>query len=253
VSALGNKWYWSPSGSGNKIEYLNVLKLHNVLNPSTDTANQSSPTQSSTTYSVANAKQFNKALNDTTINKSGNTIKLTADIDMSGYAWIPVSYLYANIDGCGYSIKNLFSYGAQTCGTYLSIYTYQGGFVTNIGANVTIKNITFENMYFLDNHLRYNYSAMNSEYYSGMIAGGSWGNVNFNGVYLENIKYDIPILYGLSGYWGSSTTWTYRGNGVLVGYNFSSGVTISCKGIVVDGFRILPSSLTAYASAMQGR
>ena len=51
--------------------------------------------------------------------------------------------LYANIDGQGHTISNLFSYAAGACGSYSTIYNWSGGFIlTSSGSS--IKNISFE-------------------------------------------------------------------------------------------------------------
>ena len=62
---------------------------------------------------------------------NGKTVKLRADIDMSGVAWTPIDTLMGTFDGQNYSIKNLtMSGGAQVA-------------FAKILQNFTIKNVKF--------------------------------------------------------------------------------------------------------------
>jgi hypothetical protein len=64
-------------------------------------------------------------------------IRLTADIDLNGVAWVPIPTLFANIDGGGHTISNL-SVATTTDNMF-------GGFATQL-EGAYLKNLTFEKL-----------------------------------------------------------------------------------------------------------
>ena len=99
------------------------------------------------------------ALSSTMGNKlDGKTIMLTADIDMTGKTWTPFgfraekntdNYFSGTIDGQGHKIIGLSNgnyRGAQTTTTWTKITGETYGFIAYAKGDVTVKNITFENV-----------------------------------------------------------------------------------------------------------
>lgn len=123
-----------------------------------------------------------------------SSFKLTADIDLSGYAegagWVPIgsdwdNAFEGNFDGNGYTIKNL------TINTTSSDFTGLFGYMESIA---TINNVILENI-----------DVVSSRGYVGGLVGASDGNITNSGV----------VTGRVSGGDGSYT-------GGLVGDNFSA-------------------------------
>lgn len=129
---------------------------------------------------MAFAEQFNNNLIPDTV-----TVKLGADINLSGYAWEPIGYYYrkegetyrgsifrGTFDGCGHSIKNM-----KVSGGY-----FFGGFFGGV-ENATIKNFGIESgSVEITND---SYANINGIGWHGVggIAGKASGNTLFECVY----------------------------------------------------------------------
>ena len=133
-------------------------------------------------YAIANLnglKYFRDLVNGGK-NFSGKTVKLTADIDLSGENWTPIGLSIQNcfagtFDGDGHAIKNL---------TVVRNSPYGNGFFGNlVGNGVAVKNVTFDNAYVS----RYDFDAFSGNMY-GIVAAYSYSNTLFENVHVVNSK-----------------------------------------------------------------
>ena len=115
------------------------------------------------TTTVATAQDLLAAIENA---ENISTIELAGDIDLQGIDWTPVGTedapFSANIDGKGFSIKNL-TIADPTLAAFIA-YT---------GENVTIKNLTFEDV---------NISSSNGH------AAGVVGENNYDDLVIDNVK-----------------------------------------------------------------
>ncbi|WP_214627078.1 S-layer homology domain-containing protein [Paenibacillus agaridevorans] len=158
-----------------------------------------------------------------------SSFKLTADIDLSGYAegagWAPIgsdwySGFEGNFDGNGYTIENLTINGTGSEFTGLFGYVETGA---------TVNNVILENI-----------DVGSSGGYVGGLAGASGGTITNSGVITGSVSGgDVSWAGGLVGYnFGTISDSFYEGNvigtavvaGGLVGYNES--------GTIVNSFAI---------------
>lgn len=108
------------------------------------------------------------------------TIKITSDIDLSGYSWIPIgkNYTYAfegDLDGQGYTVENL-NFEIYDDINYYGLFGYVNG--------STIKNLTVD----LDVDMSYE---SNTELYIAGVSGYSSG-ATFNSI-MSTGKMDVNI------------------------------------------------------------
>ncbi len=148
----------------------------------------------------------------------GSSFKLTADIDLSGYAegagWAPIgsdwySAFEGNFDGNGYTIENLTING--TGSDFTGLFGY-------IERSATVNNVILENI-----------DVGSSRGYVGGLVGASDGKITNSGVVTGSVSGgDGSYAGGLVGYnFGTMTDSFYEGNlsgtavvaGGLVGYN----------------------------------
>lgn len=168
-------------------------------------------------YLITNAEQlmaFTEQFNNNVISDTA-TVKLGADIDLSGYAWEPIGYYYrktgdayrgaifkGTFDGCGHSIKNL-----KVTGDY-----FFGGFFGAV-ENATIRNFGIESGSIeITND---SYANINGVGYhaAGGIAGKASGNTLFECVYnranvtnRENVSNTINFAGGITGFVDGAVT-----------------------------------------------
>ena len=94
--------------------------------------NQTTVTASNKVFTVSTAEELNYVMDlCSSSTYSGYIVKLSADIDMKEYVWLPFNF-YANFDGQGHTIRNLFSYAAMANGSYSNMYNWSGGFILSI-------------------------------------------------------------------------------------------------------------------------
>lgn len=112
--------------------------------------------------------------------KSGETVGLECDIDLSGENWTPAKLAntetIANFDGCGHSIKNMTVVLDASSST-----PYGGGFYESVYSNGTMKNVTFENA-----EVKSNVDGKGNVF--GIAAGYAYGNVTFENIKVKNSK-----------------------------------------------------------------
>ena len=126
---------------------------------------------------------------------SGKTVKLTADIDMSGQMWSPTGTAFAGtLDGNGHKISNLT---AATTGNY------NYGFIPNTTAGAAICNLTFEG-------IEISHSGT-SGVLGGLIGYHNSGSLTVQNVHLQNAE----------------LTCTNKGAGGLIGAVGVADVTVS--------------------------
>ncbi|MHA7965014.1 S-layer homology domain-containing protein [Paenibacillus sp. CAU 1782] len=147
-----------------------------------------------------------------------SSFKLTADIDLSGYAegagWAPIgsdwyNAFEGNFDGNGYTIENLTMNGTDSDFTGLFGYVETGA---------TVNNVILENI-----------DVSSSRGYVGGLVGASYGNITNSGVVTGRVSGgDGSYTGGLIGYnLGTISDSFYKGNvsgtaevaGGLVGFN----------------------------------
>ena len=105
---------------------------------------------------------------------SNKTVKLGADIDLSGNNWVPANCFSASkfvFDGQGHTISNMSS---------INNVDYGNGFFSNIVGG-TVKNVTFDNA-IVSRSTPYVYSG--NVY--GIVSGYTYGSVTFENVHVVN-------------------------------------------------------------------
>ncbi len=185
-------------------------------------------------------------------NLDGKTIKLTADINMTGKTWTPfgfrtetgsTNHFTGTIDGQGHKIVGLSngSYrGLESETTYTGITGDDYGFIAYTAGDVVVKNITFENV-------NINSSTAKT---CGVVVGCTQGDNITKSLTLENIKVTGSVIArdkvaGLVGYVKyvksakisnctvdatisatATNTESFRAGG-LIGYVSSADVTVA--------------------------
>lgn len=114
----------------------------------------------------------------------GQTVVLTADIDLSGYEWIPLdgeSLFDVVFDGQGHTIKNMnIKYNTERDVTGIES-ALGSGFVGTVaqGTYLTFKNITFEDAY-----------VTARERHVGCLVGRNYGECSFEDITIKNFTVD---------------------------------------------------------------
>ena len=110
-------------------------------------------------------------------------INFTADIDLTGYIWIPIDGTYLDtvtFEGNGHTISNMTIQGNDTIPPDLMHnYPYGIGFIQNAEYDLFFQNLTFDNI---------NITAW--ERHVGVIIGNVYGNatITFSNVYVTNAR-----------------------------------------------------------------
>ena len=123
--------------------------------------------------SIANENDKGKIL-------TKKTVKLTADIDLSGENWVPMNCFSAHnfvFDGQGHTINNMSA---------INNVNYGNGFFLNIVSS-SVKNVTFDHAAVKRRDNAYTFSG--NVY--GIVSGYTYGNVLFENVHIKN-----SIIYG---------------------------------------------------------
>ena len=111
------------------------------------------------------------------------TVNFTADIDLSGYNWIPIDGAYLDcvtFEGNGHTISNLTMAGnPDHMPDAIHNYAYGFGFIQNAEYDLTFKNLNFDNV---------NITAW--ERHVGVLVGNVYGNawLTVENVHLTNIN-----------------------------------------------------------------
>ena len=126
---------------------------------------------------------------------SGKTVKLTADIDMSGQTWSPTGTAFAGtLDGNGHKISNLTSTNSATA---------DFGFIPKTDAGAIICNLTFDNIKITQN--------CTTKFLGGLIGYHNSGSLTVQNVHLQNAE----------------LTCTNKGAGGLIGAVGVADITVS--------------------------
>ncbi len=203
-------------------------------------------------YAIANLnglKYFRDLVNNGN-NFSGKTVKLTADIDMSGENWMPIGltsyYCFAGtFDGDGHVISNL---------TVIQDRAYGNGFFSNL-VSAIVKNLTIDGA----SVSKYDFDAFSSNMY-GILSGYVYGKCTVENVHVVNSKIvGFGKVGGLVGGTGGEAALltvnncsvkntkiygTYNVGGLLGLQN--GGDTVTYTGCVVDGVTIYTDSKDYY-------
>lgn len=140
----------------------------------------------------------------------GMTVEILEDIDLGGRYWTPITLwnngaggkaLNLTINGNGKTISNMITHGGESV-----------GFISSSSANLTIKDLTFENA-----------DVECGVKYAGVVMGYQYGKVQLNNVKVIDSKVVSTAKYGI-------------GIGGLVGFSVQNdGATLAIDGCKVSG------------------
>lgn len=203
-------------------------------------------------YAIANLnglKYFRDLVNGGK-NFSGKTVKLTADIDLSGENWTPIGptsgiCFAGTFDGDGHVIKNL---------TVIQNRGYGNGFFANL-VSATVKNLTIDGAHVS----RYDFDAFSGNAY-GILSGYAYGKCAIENVHVVNSKIvgfgKVGGIIGMTGGDCVPSTMsncsvkntkiygTYNVGGLLGLQN--GGDTVTYTGCAVDGVTFYTDSASYY-------
>ena len=145
-------------------------------------------TNSPLTYSIANPAQLYKFVEMAHANKnwgktnfSNATVKLEADIDLSGKNWVPANIHGASkfiFDGQGHTISNMSAVNSTIPGCSKG---FGNGFFADLRSGAIIRNVTFDNAK-LSRYPNDPYSGN----CTGIVAGYAYATVAFVNVHVTN-------------------------------------------------------------------
>ena len=205
-------------------------------------------------YAIANLnglKYFRDLVNGGK-NFSGKTVKLTADIDLSGENWTPIGptsgiCFAGTFDGDGHAIKNL---------TVIQNRGYGNGFFANL-VSATVKNLTIDGAHVS----RYDFDAFSGNAY-GILSGYAYGKCAIENVHVVNSKIvgfgKVGGIIGMTGGDCVPSTMsncsvkntkiygTYNVGGLLGLQN--GGDTVTYTGCAVDGVTFYTDSASYYVA-----
>ncbi len=156
--------------------------------------------------------------NTETVDYTGYTIKLAADIDLSGYYWTPVTINGITFDGqnnaiLGLTIKDVINYGYDS---------YFGENISYTGMFGRVDSSTIKNIKFVDPII--SYSTQDQEYLSntfvGVVAGLTMGESESVRTQIRDIQIENPVVEILSDnvYDGNTTSFETISIGSAIGY-----------------------------------
>ena len=154
-------------------------------------------------------------------NFAGKTILLGADIDMTGYEWVPIDDFAGTFDGQNHTISGMFSTKSDD---YKGLFGYISSDAEAIIANVRVEDSIFENATYIGGIAGRIRSGSITNCVSAVVAVGTTYTGGIAG-YSDGATISKCISYGkiLDRYWANTINLNYIGG--IVGYISTSKVT----------------------------